>query len=258
MTALAPARLASLRELVWHLAKREVAIAHRFTLLGWAWPLTRQLAQLGVLVFVFGRVLDLGIEDYPLYVFSGLVAWGWFAAGLQGATTSLLERRHLVFQSGFPPVVIPLVAVTVPLIDVLLALPVLLVMLVASGVLEATALLFPLLLAVQLVLMAGIALVTSSLSVYLRDIPNVVGVALLLLFYVTPVFFDISRVPEDYQWVLRLNPLAVLLEADRAVLMGTDGPPVAGVVLLAVLSGLLVAVGLALFRRLTPGLYDEL
>ena len=134
-------RLGHFYELVVHLARRELTSQHRFTLLGWAWPLVRQLAQLAVLVFVFSALLDLGIDNYPVFVFSGLIAFAGSPAGVQRATGSLIAQRHLVFQPGFPVGVLPLVAVAVPLIDVLIALPVLVVMLIATGALAWTALL---------------------------------------------------------------------------------------------------------------------
>src|SRR3954469_6119285 len=192
-------------DLVLHLAKREVSSMHRFTLLGWAWPVVRQLAQLAVLVFVFSTILNLGIANFPVFVFSGLIAWSWFAGGVQQATASLIVNRHLVFQSRFPVAVLPIVAVAVPFIDVLLVLPVLVVMLIASGTLSWTVgLLLPLLL-LQFVLMAGIAWLARAANVFLRDVENVIGVGLTLVFYCTPVFYSLTSVPERYQTLLRLN-----------------------------------------------------
>ena len=75
-------------DVVTHLARRQVASMHRFTLLGWAWPVVRQLAQLAVLVFVFSTILDLGIAHFPVFVFSGLIAWSWFAGGVQQGTAA--------------------------------------------------------------------------------------------------------------------------------------------------------------------------
>src|SRR2546423_3633420 len=115
--------LGRLRELVAHLAAREVASLHRFTLLGWAWPLVRQLAQLGVLVVAFSRVLRLGIPHYALFVFSGLIAWNWFSTGVVNGTSALLDRRYLVFQPRFPVLALPLVAVAGPLVRPLPAPP---------------------------------------------------------------------------------------------------------------------------------------
>jgi lipopolysaccharide transport system permease protein len=250
--------LGQLRDLVVHLARREVSSTHRDTLLGWAWPLTRQLVQLAVLVFVFSKVLDLGIPDYPVFVFSGLIAWNWFTTGLSGGTRSLLSHRYLVFQPRLPAVVVPIVAVAVPLIDVAIALPVLVVMLVVNDDLHATILLLPALLAVQFVLLAGLAWMTGAVSVYLRDVPNVVGVVLLLLFYVTPVYFSLGKVPPEYASILQLNPLATLIEAYRSILLDEPFP---GTVRFAatVAGSIAVAIaGLLVFRRLEPGFVDEL
>jgi homopolymeric O-antigen transport system permease protein len=245
-------------ELVIHLARREIAVMHRFTLLGWLWPLVKQLAQLAVLVLVFGSILDLGIPDYAVYVFSGLIAWTWFTAGVGAAATSLLAQRHLVFKAGFPTLVLPAVAVAVPLVDVVMALPVLGVMLLATDELRVTAMALPALLLVQLVLACGLAWLVAAATVYLRDVPNIVAVGLNILFYLTPVFYATSRVPERFRDVLRLNPMATLLDADRSALLGTPFPPVARFGAVVAVSVLTAAVGLLAFRRLSPGFVDEL
>ena len=243
---------------MFHLAKRELTLTHRWTLLGWAWPLTRQLAQLAVLVFVFSSVLDLGIEDFPVFVFSGLVAWSWFSSGLGKATSCLIAQRHLLFQARFPAVVLPIVAVAVPFVDVLMALPILVVMAITSSGLHASMTLLPAVVVVQLVLMAGLAWITSAVSVYVRDVPQVVLVGLTLLFYLTPVFYDASRVPEEYRWILQLNPMTTLLDLYRALLLGHPFPAVAHVVAVTALSVGVALLGYTLFKRLQPGFVDEL
>lgn len=258
MTQLAQGRYAYVQELVLHLAKRELDSRHRWTLLGWAWPLARVLAQLAVLVFIFSSVFDLGIENYAVFVFSGLIAFGWFATGVADATSSLLSKRHLVFQPGFPTAVVPVVSVAVPFADVLIALPVLVVMLAVSGELGPEALVFLPLLIVQFVLMSGIAWLASALTVYLRDVPNVVTVGLTLLFYMTPVFYSLARVPEEYRWVLELNPLGTLIESYRWALLGGDFPGALQFWGSVAASFALAVIGLAVFRRLRPGFVDEL
>jgi len=250
--------LGQLWELVLHLTKRELAATHRGTLLGWAWPLVRQLVQLTVLVFVFSRVVPLGIRDYPVFVFSGLIAWTWFATALGSTCRSLLAERHLVFQPRFPPLVLPVVGVTAPLADVFMALPVLIGMLALKGDLSWTVALFPLLLLVQLALMVGLAWISAALSVYLRDVPNLVGLALLLTFYVTPVYFALGRVPAKYASLLRLNPMATLIESYRAVLLGQPFPAAGTFAATVAVCGLAAVGGYALFRRLEHGFVDEL
>ena len=246
------------REIVLHLAGRQLAAMHRHTFIGWAWPLVRQLAQLAVLVFVFSKVLDLGIENYALFVFSGLIAWTWFSTGLSTAAACLIRERHLVFQPRFPVATLPVVSATVPLLDVLVALPVLAAMLVFAGDLSPAAAFLPLLLAVQLLLMCGIAWLVAATSVYLRDVPNLVEVALLLLFYLSPVFYDLESIPGRYHWVLQLNPMTTLLEGYRALLMGGPFPDVLALVLVTVASALIAVLGLWFFRRVQHGFVDEL
>jgi lipopolysaccharide transport system permease protein len=258
MGPLRVSRFGYIQELVLHLARRELNTRHRWTVLGWAWPLARVLAQLAVLVFVFGSVFDLGIENYPVFVFSGIIAFSWFSSGLADATYSLLAQRHLVFQPGFPTAVVPVVSVAVPFVDVLMALPVLIVMLAVSGDLGPTALLFLPLLAIQFVMMCGLGWLTSALTVYLRDVPNIVTVGLTLLFYVTPVFYSLARVPEEQRWILELNPLGALIESYRWALLGDAFPGTVQFCAAVGGSFAIAVVGLLVFRRLRPGFVDEL
>jgi lipopolysaccharide transport system permease protein len=245
-------------DLVAHLAQRQLESMHRFTLLGWLWPLVRQLAQLAVLVFLFSNVLDLGIPDFPLFVFAGLLVWTWFQSAVTAATSVLQTQRHLVFSPRFPTIALPLVAVVVPLVDVLIALPVLLVALAVEGHLSATAVLLPVLLALQFVLIGGVALLAAPLSVYFRDVPNLVAVGLLLLFYFTPVFYGLKNVPERFQWLLQINPLTPLVNAVRAVLLEGRLPAAGDVLTVAAVAAALAAAGLWAFRALEPDLVDEL
>lgn len=247
-----------LRELVAHLFVRELAIAHRGTLLGWTWPLVRLLVQLGVLVFIFGHVVDLNIPDYPVFVLTGLIPWIWFSTGITNASSSLIARRDLVFQPNCPPLVLPVVSVGAPAFDVAVALPLLAALTVAAGTLQWTVVLLLPLFAVQLVLMLGIAWIVAPVSAYLRDVPNLVAVTVLILFYLTPVFYAISRVPERFHDVLLANPIGTLIESYRAVTLGDPFPPVGAFVAVVVGSFAIAAVGLWVFRRLEGGLVDEL
>jgi lipopolysaccharide transport system permease protein len=246
------------KELSLHLVKREIDATHRMTVLGWAWPLLRQLIQLAILVFIFGSVLDLGIEDFPVFVFSGLIAWNWFSAGWAGATGSLLDERHLLFLPRLPPAVLPIVAVVVPLVDVLMALPVLVLLLLLENGIPATALLLPALVVVQLVLMAGLGWITSAAAVFLRDVPNIVGVALNALFYLTPVFYGLHSIPPRYRSLLELNPMATVIDGYRAILLHQPAPGGFAIVYTLVLSAALAALGYLAFTRVQGRFADNL
>jgi lipopolysaccharide transport system permease protein len=241
-----------------HLARRRLESEHRLTALGWLWPLIRQLAQLVVLVIVFSSVLDLGIPDYPLFVFAGLIVWSWFSTALSTATTALVNERHLVYSPRLPNMVIPLVAVAVPLVDLLIVLPVLLITLAVEGRLDWAVLLLPALLAVQFALTAGLSLIASAVNVYFRDVQNLVGVGLLLFFYLTPIFYGLKNVPEDYRWLLHLNPMTPLINSVRAVLLDGTLPRWQDLAIICPVALLALVAGVSVFRRLEPNFVDEL
>lgn len=252
-----PLRLRAYAALVLHLTARQLKSSHHLTLLGWGWPVARQLAQLAVLTFLFGHLFDLGIEHYPVFIFTGLMAWTWFASGVGAAASSVISQRHLVMQPRLPSSVLPLVAVVMPLVDVLFALPVLLLMVAFSSGLQWELLLCPLVLVIELMLIAGIGWLAAAVSVFLRDVPNLIAVGLMILFYLTPVFYEGSRVPERFRWVLQLNPLTTLIEAYRALLLGTPGPGLGRLAAVAGVSAAILVLGHRVFARLAPRFTDH-
>jgi homopolymeric O-antigen transport system permease protein len=251
-------RARALPQLVAHLARRELESTHRMTVLGWLWPVARQIVQLVVLVFIFSHVLDLGIHNFPVFVFCGLITWTWFSSGIGAATSSLLDRRHLVYQPGVPPAVLPIVAITVPLVDMVMALPVLLVMLATTDGLAWTVVLIPLLVVAQFTLMSGLAWLASAAAVFFRDVPNVVALALTVLFYATPVFYALGRVPERFSSVLHLNPMTAFVEAYRALLLGDPFPSLRVSAYVLALSIALATLGLWAFRSVDGRFVDNL
>jgi lipopolysaccharide transport system permease protein len=241
-----------------HLAQREVEATHRFTLLGAGWPLLRLLAQWGVLVFVFTKLVNVRLPDYPLFVLTGLVTWTWFATGTSTGTSSLVSKRHLVFQPRLPNAVLPPVSVAVPLLDVLLAMPIVLIVLLSTASVHWSILFLPVLVAVQYMLMTGVVWLTSAATVYLRDVRSLVEVALTLLFYVTPVFYDVHRIPESIRQFLYINPMVTLVDGWRTVLVDGRLPAAGRLVIVALASCTLAALGLVVFRRLERNFVDEL
>jgi lipopolysaccharide transport system permease protein len=245
-------------ELIVHLARREAASTHRFTLLGAGWPLIRLLAQWGTLAFVFGRLVRLSIVDYPVFLIGGLLTWTWFATGVLAGTSALISKRHLVFQPRLPSALLPAVSVAVSSIDVLVALPAVLIVVLSTTSLHWSILFLPVLIAVQVVLMSGVVWLTSVATVYLRDTRALVEVGLTLLFYLTPVFYDVHRTPHALRPFLYINPMTTLVDGWRSVLIEGRLPDALGLAVVAVASCALAAVALVVFRRLEGGLVDEL
>lgn len=246
------------RELVLHLAGRQLRSTHRRTALGWSWPLLVQLAQLAVLVFLFGRVLKLDIEHYPTFVFSGLVFWSWFQNGVVTAASAVTDQHSLVLEPRMPTGVLPLVTLAVTGFDLLIALPILLIMVELTVGLAWSLAFLPVLLAIQAMLMAGLALMVAAAHVYVRDVKPLIGVGTLILFYLTPVFYTLEFVPEEYRAIFDVNILATLIEGYHAVFMEGTVPDLGPLAIVAGVAAAALAVGVGVFRRLRPGFVDEL
>jgi len=246
------------RDVALHLVGREFRLRYRRAFLGWAWAVGQPLARLVVLSLVFTKFLPLGIEDYPQFLFTGLIAWMWFASGVTSGTTSAIDRRNLLFRPNLPRPIIPLVSVMTDGLDFLAALPVLAVFLVVGGGIPATALFLPVVVAVQLLLMLGISYALCSANVFFRDVRLFLDIALLLGFYLTPVFYDASSIPDRYRWVVQINPVARLIAAYRDVLVEGTMPAAAPFLLLALACAVVFLGGYAIYRRTSPTFTDEL
>jgi lipopolysaccharide transport system permease protein len=245
-------------DVVTHLVMREVHLRYRRSLLGWMWSLAQPLARFAVLAFVFTKVLPLNVPNYPLFLFCGLIGWMWFSSGLVSATASAVERRDLLMRPGIPRLLIPVVSVLTDATDYIAALPVLVVILMFSGGVPLTWLLLPVVMLPMFMLILGLGYGFCAANVYLRDVKILVTVATLLGFYVTPVFYPPEQVPEKYQWVLDLNPVAVLLDLQRAVLVDGIVPDPTQLVLVFAFSGGVLSVGTAIYQRTSRNFVDEL
>lgn len=245
-------------DLVTHLVAREFRLRYRQALLGWLWAIGTPLTRLAILTYVFTRVLPLGIDDYPVFVFTGLIVWQWFAAGVASASSSAVDRRDLLFRPGLPRVAVPIVSVLTDGLDYLAALPILFLFLLLGNGVPATAAALPVLLAVQALLTLGLGFLACAANVYVRDVCLFVNVATLIGWYLTPVFYRAQDVPESFHFVLDLNPMAHLLSAHRAILIDGRLPEARSFFILVAVCTVIFLVGFAVYRRMSPNFVDEL
>lgn len=257
-SSIVPQRTIVATQVINHLVLRELRLRYRRSVLGVLWALAQPLTRLLVFTFLFTRVLPLGIDNYVAFLFVGLTAWLWFAAGVSMGATSAVERRELFLHPSLPRWSVPLVAVAGSTVDYLFSLVVLLVYLVLTTGLGAASLILPVIWGAQLLWMVGIALLLCSFDVFVRDVSKLVELAVLVGFYVTPVFYDPEMVPERLAWTVAVNPMAHILQMQRTVLL--DGAlPNASVLFWVSLTGLGVCVvGALVFARMSPAFIDEL
>jgi lipopolysaccharide transport system permease protein len=247
------------RDLLLELIARDVHLRYRGSALGMAWTLLNPLTELLVLMFIFGTVLPVDIPNYSAFLFTGLLAYGWFQSGLIFATGAIVNNRELIKRPGVPVSILPIVTVASTLVHFLMSLPVLFLLLIATGI-ELTSVvgLLPMLIAVQFVLILSFAYPLATLNVWFRDTHHFLRIALQLMFYLTPVFNEARMIPERFWPLYRLNPMVYVIDGYRSVLLHARLPNATPLLLvLAASSGALV-IGVAAFRHASQRFADEL
>jgi lipopolysaccharide transport system permease protein len=247
------------RDLARELVVRDLKRRYKRSALGVVWSLLGPLAQMLVLTFVFHRVVPLDIPNYRVFVFCGILVWAWFQSSLQLASGSITDNRELVRCPNFPVAVLPAVSVATNLVHFVLALPVLFAfLLVGGGSLSAALLALPLVIALQFAFTLGLAYIVAALQVSFRDTQHLLGVGLMLLFYLSPVFYDASAVPPAYQAVYRANPMVPLIGAYRGLLLPGPAFDAAPLLVLSMVAGALLWAGHDAFRRASHRFVEEL
>lgn len=247
------------RGVAWVLVSRELRARYRSSALGYGWTLLNPLLHLGIYTLVFSVFLRVEVEDYPLFLFAGLLPWTWLAASLGGAATSLHDGANLVTRSLLAPQLLPTVRVVENGINLLFTLPVLLgVALWVGRPPGASWLAILLLLVVELCLVQGICLATAALCARYRDVEFLVRHLLTFWLYLTPILYPLSAIPESLRGLAFLNPMTPLALAwQDALYRGRFPDPFHLMLALAYGAAALVA-GLVVFERLRDHLVEEL
>jgi lipopolysaccharide transport system permease protein len=245
-------------DLLSELVVREMKLMYKRSLLGIAWTLINPLLQLLVFAFVFQVILVVKIPQYSSYVFTGLLVWNWWQNSLFQATGVIINSRALIRQPGFPKALLPNVVVTTGLIHFLLALPILFGFFIFDKiVLTPWALLLPVLQLLQFALTISFAYFLAALNVTFRDTQHTLGVVLQLLFYLTPVFYDLRQIPKEYWYYYGLNPMVHLITAYRAILIWGTYPDWLALLIIAGCTAILLPLGYWVFRRQSERFVEE-
>jgi lipopolysaccharide transport system permease protein len=248
-----------LRDLLYELVARDMKLRYKRAVLGALWSLLNPLAQVIVFSFVFSKVLSFQIPNYPLFVTTGVLVWSWFQTALTAATEAITENPDLVRRPGFPVAVLPVIPVTSQMIHFLLALAVFVLYLPLAGErLHLAVLALPLVVGTQFVLTLSLAYLVAVLHVTFRDTKYLLGVFLMIFFYVNPILYATNAVPARYRPLYDLNPLARVIGAYRGILLEGRAPSPISLLLLIVPTTALLLVTRGLFVRASRRFVEEL
>lgn len=252
-------RLRHAWDIVAVLVSRDLKLIYKRSTLGFGWALVTPLMQFIVFSFVFRRVLNVQIDHYAAFVFTGVLVWGWFQSSLLQSTALITSSRALVRQPGFPLPLLPFVTVGVRFTHFVVAMPLLFVFLWWDGIKPGWSwVALPILAALQFVFTVGLAYPLASLNVVMRDTQHVASVVLQLLMFVTPVFYSLEAVSADLRPWFFANPMVSLVEAWRNVLVHNQWPDLRVLLILIAVATALLAGGRKLFVAQSHRFVEEL
>jgi len=219
--------------------------------------------QMLVLTFVFSTILRIGRDvipyPFPLFLFVALLPWMFFSNALSSATDSISGSASLVTKVYFPREILVTAAVISKIVDLLFGLLILLGLMVFYNEYPSwTAVWVPAIFAIQLLFTIGLALPLAALNLFFHDVRYLVGVVLLVWFYITPVIYPVEMVPDRYKILFDLNPLSLVLNAYRRVLLDGTSPGWDRMLLGIAASLLAFLVGYYLFKRMEAGFADRI
>jgi lipopolysaccharide transport system permease protein len=249
------------RELLGFLAWRDLKVRYKQTAIGVAWAVLQPLAMMAVFTIFFGKLARLPSDGlpYPVFALAGLLPWNLFARVLAASSDSLIRDQGLISKVYFPRLIIPLSSSLAALVDFVISLGLLVVLMVLYRVTPGIELLLLPILTLVLVMTAlGIGFWLSALNVEFRDVQHMLPFLTQLWFFLTPVVYPASLVPEAYRGIHSLNPMVGVVESFRWVLLGSQAPPPLSLLVSSVIALVLFATGIFYFRSRERSFADSL
>jgi lipopolysaccharide transport system permease protein len=233
--------------------------------LGGLWMILQPLAQVAIYALVLSRIMAAklpGIDNryaYVIYLMAGMVAWSLFAEVVSRSLNMFVESGNLMKKMAFPRVCLPIIVGGSSLVSNLLLLVTAIGVFVLIGQPLSLAMLWlPLLIGINLAFALGLGLMLGILNVFVRDIAQVMTVVLQLLFWLTPIVYMPSIIPDRLRAVLEFNPMMHMVVAFQSVILYGRAPGMAGLIVMASTAFVLLVFALILFRRAAPEMVDVL
>lgn len=248
------------REMIFSLVRRDLKGRYKGSALGFLWTFINPLLQLGVYTMVFSVIMRNDIKDYYLFLFVALIPWILFSTSLSGGSSCIWSQKEMVKKIYFPREVLPIAFVTSQFVNMLLSFLVIFVVLIISGKgVNPIALLYlPVIMIVEYILSLSVAMISSAVTVYLRDVEYILGIITMAWQFLTPIMYSVNMVPEKLLPVFNLNPMTPIIVAYRDILYYKKAPELGTLVQAWSLGVVLLVVGLVVFSKLKRHFAEEL
>ena len=240
------------RELLKTSVTKDIGGKYKHSFLGILWSFVNPLLQIIVYAFVFQVILKSNIENYAVYLCCGLVPWQYFSSVVLRGAAIMLDNGNIIKKVYFPREILPISLVTSEGVNFLISTIIILGFVILGGIgFSFNILWYFVIVAIQFV-------IVSSLTVYFRDLLHILGILMQLLFYVTPIVYEVDSVPTNLQWIVRINPMSYLIDGYRNIFYNKVAPDFHGMLIAFIMSIILVGAGYFIFKKLEIGFAEEL
>ena len=246
------------RELLYFLTWREIKVRYKQTLLGFTWAIIQPFAMMVVFTLFFGTLAKVPSEGipYPLFNYAALLPWMLFAEGISRASGSLVQDANLVQKVYFPRLAMPLSGILSPLVDFAIASTILIGMMFYFGYPPTVSILWlPAFIILAMMTALGVGMWLSTINVKYRDVRYVIPFLIQLWLFASPVVYSSTLLPQRFQVVYGLNPMAGVIEGFRWALLGTE-PPGSLIAVSAIIVIVILVSGAYYFRRMEKTFAD--
>lgn len=241
------------RDLFYFLVIRDIKVKYKQTVLGGLWAIIRPFFMMVVFTLFFGKLAKIPSDGipYPIFSYTAMVAWTYFATSIADSANSLVGEANLISKVYFPRIIVPLSPVLAGLLDFCIAFIVLIGMMVYYNIYPNIMSIFlPVLVLLMVLTASGVGMFLAALNAKYRDIRYTIPFIIQLWMFVSPVVYPASMVPVKYQFLYALNPMVGVIEGFRAVLLGTVVFPTQLIMISALVSVVLFAFGLFYFKQM--------
>jgi lipopolysaccharide transport system permease protein len=247
------------KELISNLVISDLKTKYSSSVLGFAWSMLNPLLMMIVLYAVFNNVFKSNQEHYAFYLLIGMTTWRFFANSTTMAIYSIVGKANLVTKIYIPREILTLSVVISALISSILEFVVLIIILIIFGiVVSSKILIFPLLYVFYLPIVYGVSLILASLYVYFRDLNHIWEVMIQIGFFLSPIVYPMSTIPEEYKFYYMLNPITRLIEMYRDVLLYNTIPSATDFGLVLIFGIFVLVFGSLLFKKLSRRFAEEI
>lgn len=252
-------RIYNYRELLKNNVKKEIRGRYKNSVLGVLWTFLNPLLQLAVYATIFPLILKSTQPYYVIFVCVGLIPWTFFSTSIAQSSFTVISNGNIVKKVYFPREILPISVITSGMVNFVISTIIILIFCFGYGLGVTWHIVFyPIILLIQYILLLGISFILSAVTVYFRDLEHFVQIALQVLFYATPIVYDVNTIPESFKFIMKLNPMAHIITGYRDIFYNQKIPDFKNLGILFILSLVFCILGYIIFNKLQKKFAEQL